>query len=132
MTPTSAAVTDECLRSAAFEVWTPQARTWGGAFVNSWVAGTITERSLVRRVVGIDVSVVPAGERVHLVLLGRRIDLPGRLSGAVRRLLESSDPVQLSTVGLDAHDAVVLGRRLVVEGLSSPRTPALGDVDVGG
>lgn len=119
----SATVTAECLRSAALEVWTPQARTWGGAFVRSWVAGAITEKSLVRRIVGIEVSIVPTGERVHLVLRGRRIDLPGRLSDAVRTLLESSVPVQLSTVGLDAHDAVVLGRRLVVEGLLEPVGP---------
>jgi lysine-specific demethylase/histidyl-hydroxylase NO66 len=85
-------------------------------------ARTLTPDRRVRPRRGLRTRVDGTGERVDLVLADRRISFPGWLRPALEQVLaaETTSATDLSGVGLDPDDALVVLRRLLRERVLLP------------
>ncbi len=77
---------------------------------------SLTVRTAVRRRGGLLLRQELAGDSVRLTLPDRTLTLPGSLAEGLTVLLDGGRH-ELADAGLEADDAVVLGRRLLVEGV---------------
>lgn len=81
--------------------------------------GSLSDGTCVRRRTGAVARCVPRGDRLHLVLGDRTLDLPAGLEPAITRLLGAAEQVAVGCLSdlLDDSSRLVLVRRLVREGM---------------
>lgn len=89
----------------------------GGGLLDLARAEEVGPSTRLRRRPTAACRVVPAGDRVRLLLGDRELRMPSRLESAVVYVAEHDELTPADLPGLTAADAVVLTRRLVREGL---------------
>ena len=90
-----------------------------GGLLDRLAVAELDSATLLRRRPGSTCLVRPAGDQVKLLLGDRSLTLPGRISDAVQRLVDTSGELRASDLHdvLDEQSALVLCRRMVREGL---------------
>lgn len=117
----SAADAEEIARRRADRFLSTRAPLVRGVLADQLAAGALTDTTVVRRRRGSVCEVRSRGDRATVLLGDRRIDMPGWLEPALRRIAvcEAFGVGDLAPEIPDAESRAVLVRRLVREGLLS-------------
>jgi hypothetical protein len=112
-----AADADDLARGQARRFLTGRNPRLRGALLDGLDVDAMTADTTLRRRPGSRCVLEPRGDRLVLLLGDRDLDVPGRLRPVIDQMIDLGDGFRPADLDLDQQSALVLCRRLVLEGL---------------